>query len=226
MNDATANKAASKNVETPNDPELVKVYTYDATDKVFTMNKLDSRSIRNEIYVMHELPAPHYLFSRDNLPYKKFKVAKDNAKLLAIVKPPYMTTAERGPLKNIILKSPCANYTQDPGDVNGSWRAPNAAELGLMMMQLRASGAAETEGYYQDTYGENGKAAFFWDDGSATPFCGTSWNFTGPWGRVLGVKNKNGKWKVFFSDPAGIDTNSEWPNKSDLGRMEQEIVSL
>ena len=214
LNDATANKAASKNVETPSDQELVKVYTYDATDKVFTMNKLDSRSLRNEIYVMHELPAPHYLFSRDNLPYKKFKVAKDNAKLLAIVKPPYMTTAERGPLKNIILKSPCANYTQDPGDVNGSWRAPNAAELGLMMMQLRASGAAETEGYYQDTYGENGKAAFFWDDGSATPFCGTSWNFTGPWGRVLGVKNKNGKWKVFFSDPAGIDTNSEWPNKS------------
>ena len=211
--DTDNNKPASKNVKTPSNAELVKVYTYDKTNKVFTMNKLDTRSLRNEIYVDHELPSPHYMFSRDNLPYKKFKVAKDNAKLLTIVNPPYLTAAERGPLNNIIDKSPCSNYSQD-GDTHG-WRAPNAAELGLMMMELRASGASEKDGYYEDIYDKddqnNGVPAFFWNDGSAHPFSSTSWNFTGPWGRVLGVKYKDGRWKPFMSDPLGLD--GDWSNK-------------
>ena len=201
-------------MKTPSDAELVKVYTYDKTNKVFTMNKLDTRSLRNEIYVDHELPSPHYMFSRDNLPYKKFKVAKNNTKLEDIVKPPYLTKAERGPLNNIIDKSPCSNYSQE-GDTHG-WRTPNAAEMGLMMMELRASGASQKDGYYQDLYYHNNdtgndEPAFFWNNSTAYPFSGTSWNFTGPWGRVMGVKYKDGKWKPYLSDPQGID--NDWTNK-------------
>ena len=84
-----------------------------------------------------------------------------------------------------------------------------------MMMELRASGASEKDGYYEDIYDKddqnNGVPAFFWNDGSAHPFSSTSWNFTGPWGRVLGVKYKDGRWKPFMSDPLGLD--GDWSNK-------------
>ena len=217
---------ASKNVKTPS-ADNVKVFTFTETsrqqgqktiyDRVFTMNKLDSRSLRNEIYVNHELPSPHYLFSRDNLPYKKFKVASDNDQLLAIVNS--VNQNYRPYLKNIIDLSPCANYKQDEGDVYGSWRAPNAAEMGLMMMQLRASNAAESQGYYQDS--EN---KFFWSDNTVYPYSGTSWNYTGPWGRVIGAKYNSGKWKLYFSDTSlyGSNANKSWPNKE----YDEEFVTI
>ena len=225
------NSSPSDN-STPSDASVVKVFSYDSDTHTFTLDKLDSRSIRNVIYHMHELPSPHYLFSRDNLPYSKFKVASNNELLEKIITGtgandtypsiPGLTDAEKKILRNIIDKKPCANYYEESNKADqGTWRAPNAAEMGLMLMQLRASGAAGlNSGSYQDIQGDNGGPAFFWSNDKYYPFSSTSWNFMGPWGRVLGAKASNTNyWKFYLSDPVTswgsnpkIEITSHWRN--------------
>lgn len=201
------NLNSNPSVNSTPDDAIVKPFTYE--NHIFTLNKLDSRSIRNIIYHRNELPSPHYYFSRDNLPYYKFKVASNNTRLKEIVD----ALSNKKILKNIVELSPCSNYYEETdGTDKGTWRAPNAAEMGLMLMQLRRSGAAQTnDGYYEDANNE-----FFWNSTSYYPYSSTSWNYTGPWGRVLGAKaiTKDNKiyWKFYTSD---INSCSEpWLNQS------------
>lgn len=209
-NDPSDNSTPSK--------ENVRVFSYDSSNHTFTMDKLDSRSIRNVIYHMHELPSPHYLFSRDNLPYSKFKVARDNKLIKYIVvgntsDPDYPTitglsSTERKVIKNVVEKKPCAIYYEESDKSDqGTWRAPNAAELGLMVMQLRTT-QNSNNGYYTDN-----NVDFFWEDATYSLYTGTSWNFTGPWGRVTGLKDNGGNkaWKIQTSDVKG--GGNDYPNK-------------
>ena len=198
----------------------VKVYSFsDTGDHIFEMNKLDSRSIRSTIYHSRELPSPHYLFSATNLPYDRFQVAKDNDILEDIFIDPG-PTYNKQELNNITLEHPCSLYYEDdtedehgnptPKDL-GAWRAPNFTEVGLMMVELRARNP-EVNGNVPDN---NANPLFFWKSTQTSyqPFSATSWNFTGPWGRVMGVKWSSGGWDTYSSDPKSWDNKNvieEW----------------
>ena len=166
------------------------MYTYDEDTKVFEMKLFDTRSLRGIYYDAHELP-PHYLFSKTNLPYKKFKVAKN----LQTVNTSGISTF-RQVFENL---KPCQSYTEDGGKDLGSWRAPNHAELGIMVLYLRQlnSDHPNDPTYFGDN--NNGQKVvevkstykngpwFFSADTNHPPYSCTSWNFTGFWGRVHGT---------------------------------------
>ena len=188
--------------------------------RTFEMGKLDHRSIRSLIYRGQELPSPHYVFSTDNLPYYKFQIASKNDLLKSIIdnlQPdqsvnPEITDNVKKVLKYISHKDvrPCQYYWEKSRDEIGSWRAPNAAEMGLMMMELRHQ--QPNDYTYSDSYPEldTDNPVFFWGNGQQVyyPFSSSSWNFTGPWGRVMGVKKGSHGWDIFLSN-----IKDGWDNK-------------
>ena len=167
------------------------------TDKIFVMEKyLDSRSIRTAKYVNEELP-PHYLYSETNRPYKAFKVAQEQV---------YMDvrdsrwTVRYGDkywidLEKIYSGRPCGDYWEedDQSDL-GSWRAPNAAEISLMIHYLRIN---DKDGKANDST----TPPLFFKEKDPYPFTCTSWNFAGQlWGRMVAVKSDDPR-KLWMSDP-------------------------
>lgn len=200
----------------PENDDDVQIFTYRDDDRgrrTFTMNKVDSRSIRSTIYHGRELPSPHYLFSTDNLPYHKFQVATNNERLADIIDNlPYDAKS----LKNVNnpdlnQSTPCQRYYENSTDEIGSWRAPNFAEVGLMLVELRIemdtySGVVPEYGI--DPNDGSVLAKFFWSNNEYQPFSCTSWNFTGAWGRVMGVKWNSTGWDLYASDP------TSWSNES------------
>lgn len=225
------NNATPRSLDDSRVSDVVKVYTYRGRkgmdgisgtpeyDKgggminTFTMDALDDRSIRSLIYHSRELPSPHYLFSSTNLPYKKFQVARDNGKLLEILDV-VGEASDKNQLKNIVEKSPCKHYyeLEDQSDL-GSWRAPNMAEMGLMLIELRTQKSLESNGNIKD-YSD---PLFLSGTSTCRPFSSTSWNFTGPWGRVIGFKYSNG-WDAYSSDAWKIVNGKyqeDWSNHLD-----------
>lgn len=171
------------------------------TDKIFIMEKyMDSRSVRTAKYENEELP-PHYLFSEINRPYKAFKVAENLVTMDFGTWKKQFGNSWFIDLKDIYYGRPCGDYWEetDPDDPNvhpdkGSWRAPNAAEISLMIHQLRIT---NDEGKPVD------KEPYLFFDKNATPFpftC-TSWNFARKlWVRMVAIKNEDPR-KLWMSDP-------------------------
>lgn len=170
------------------------------TNKIFVMEKyLDSRSIRSAKYMNEELP-DHYLFSETNRPYKAFKVAQN-----------YVAMKKSDPAWTVVYSntryfdlshindhdnSPCSKYSEDAdGKDKGSWRAPNAAELSLMIHYLRIS---NTSGKADEK-----SPALFFGNTSNYAFCSTSWNWAGDFNiRMVAVKQDNTYTrKLWMSDP-------------------------
>lgn len=180
-----------------------KVYT----DKIFVMEKyMDSRSVRTAKYENEELP-PHYLFSETNRPYKAFKVAEDEVYMDFGTWKKRFGNSSYIDLEDIYLGRPCGDYWEetDPDDPNvhpdkGSWRAPNAAEISLMVHQLRISND-EGKAVDKDPY-------FFFKETSPFPFSCTSWNFAGNlWVRLVAVKSDDPR-KLWMSDPYKVTASS------------------
>lgn len=173
------------------------VFAYDSGEKVFTVNLFDSRSMRSIYYDAEELPE-HYLFSATNLPYRKFKVAKSP---LTVNKSGYTT------FKDLIEQSrPCQQYSEDMGGNDlGSWRVPNQAELALMVMQLRSYNESKGSNMVE----EESNPWFFLEKGNAdTNFLtGTSWNFTGYWGRMITGNHDSEGWGMHMT-PAKPNYNN------------------
>ena len=182
------------------------------------MDKVDSYSMRQNIVISSELPT-HYAFSTDNLPYKHFQVATDNDRL----KNDVASRLTNKVIKNILdlEPSPCHYYYEQSTEEVGSWRAPNAAEMGLMLMELRAR--TNTSGVVPEIPEAEGGPLFFWKDNTYFPQSCTSWNFTGPWGRVLGFKNGGSGWDITTCDPKGLTTG--WPNKPNNEDFSDEAES-
>ena len=173
-----------------------KVYT----DKMFVMEKyLDSRSVRTAKYENEELP-PHYLFSEINRPYKAFKVADDEVYMDFGTWKKQFGSSWYIDLEDIYLGRPCGDYWEetDPDDPSihpdkGSWRAPNAAEISLMIHQLRITND-EGKASDKDPY-------LFFKETSPFPFSCTSWNFAGKlWVRMVAIKSDDPR-KLWMSDP-------------------------
>ena len=146
--------------------------------RVFSVNLFDGRSIRKEYYNAEELPK-HYVYSRHNLPYRKFQVAK---KLVKKIKDGAKDYEEL-----FVEKLPCKSYTEDEQGQDrdkGSWRVPNAAELALMVLELRN---------YNNSLGNNKvderTTPWFFSNNADNdrPYSSSSLNFSGYWGRVVGV---------------------------------------
>ena len=173
------------------------VFDYNTSEKVFTVNLYDDRSVRGIYYDAQELPA-HYLFSTTNLPYRKFKVAKD---LVSVDKTRYTY------YKEIYEIKPCYEYTEEEGGKDlHSWRTPNQAEMALMVLQLRQ--ANESSGSYKV---EEFSPAWFFsksDTGSAYFLSGTSWNFTDIWGRAIVGNHDSEGW--------GMHMTSTKPNNNNI----------
>ena len=188
--------------------EVKKGNSWIFTDKIFIMEKyLDSRSIRTAKYVNEELP-PHYLFSETNRPYKAFQVAQDEVYMN--IKDPRWTVkygdAVFIDLETIYTKRPCAEYSEEDDESDlGSWRAPNAAEISLMIHYLRVN---DTNG----TAKESTTPALFFKETNPYPFTCTSWNFAGQlWARMVAVKAESPR-KLWMSDPYYVTATSASSN--------------
>ena len=177
------------------------------TDKVFVMEKyMDSRSVRTAKYENEELP-PHYLFSETNRPYKAFQVAENEVIMDFATWKKKIGSSSYIDLEDIYLGRPCGDYWEktDPDDPNnhpdlGSWRAPNAAEISLMVHQLRIS---NSEGKPVDS-----SPYLFFTGTSPYPFSCTSWNFAGKlWVRVVAIRSEDPR-KLWMSDPYKVSGNS------------------
>lgn len=180
----------------------VDVYVYDREDKEFSFRFLDSRSIR-KTYYPQELPMPHYQYSKTNLPYRQFKVAK-NLVLIQREKAYFILDdkVDAGDdYQHVFGMNKCHDYSEELDEVDkGSWRIPNMAELAIMEMCLRD--ARNTNGKLDD-FGVN---AWFFNtvnNNTAQLFSCTSWNYTGPWGRLLGIRyDAIDGWDIYSSDPS------------------------
>ena len=178
------------------------------TDKIFVMEKyLDSRSIRTAKYVNEELP-PHYLYSETDRPYKAFQVAQNEVYMN--IKDPRWTVkygdAVYVDLERIYSGRPCGEYWEedDQSDL-GSWRAPNAAEISLMVHYLRIN---DPEGKANDST----KPALFFSERDPFPFTCTSWNFAGRlWGRMVAIKSDDPR-KLWMSDPYKVSSSGAASN--------------
>lgn len=178
------------------------LFEYDQVNKIFKMTYYDSRSVRGIYYNAQELadvaPYYHYLFSTTNLPYYRFKVAKNLEKISVPANTKY----------DYIFKTmrPCSNYSEEPGGGDiGSWRVPNHAELGVMVIQLRQYNYTQGESKVQ----EQNPAWFFGSNNQSSPhiYSSTSWNFTGPYVRVHNANyNNNEGWGITTSNP------TQWGN--------------
>ena len=176
-------------------------------NKVFVMEKyLDSRSVRTAKYVNEELP-PHYIFSETNRPYKAFQVAK-NAVVMrnsdARWKHVYGDKAYIN-LKDIYDMRPCGSYYEEADKSDSlSWRAPNAAELSLMIHYLRVNNSSGTAK-------ENGSPALFFNNTSDHPFTTSSENWTGAlWVRMMGIKSDGALTrKLYLSDPYKLSADGK-----------------
>lgn len=151
----------------------------EGNSRIFFVNLFDDRSIRKEYYNAEELPK-HYAYSRHNMPYHKFQVAKNLVKNIKDDAADYE--------KLFVDKLPCKSYTEDEQGLErdkGSWRVPNAAELALMVLELRN---------YNNSIGKNKvdelDPPWFFDKNNknaARAYTSTSLNFSGYWGRVVGT---------------------------------------
>ena len=212
-------------VDMPDSYDDVEIYTFKRkgedgnTVSTFSIDKLDSYSTRRNIVISSELPL-HYSFSTDNLPYKHFQVATINARLISDV----ASRLTNRVLKNILdlePLSPCHYYYEQSTEEIGSWRAPNAAEMGLMLMELRTR--TNTSGLVPEISVDDGGPLFFWTDGSYYPQSSTSWNFTGPWGRVLGFKNGGSGWDITHTNIHNLD--DPWANKPNYEEFSDQSTS-
>lgn len=185
-----------------------KVYT----GKVFVMEKyMDSRSVRTAKYENEELP-PHYLFSEINRPYKAFQVAETELRMDFGIWKKKFGNSYYLDLEDIYLGRPCGEYWEetDPDDPSvhpdkGSWRAPNAAEISLMIHQLRVTNG---DGNAQDS---NSDPYYFFEGTSPYPFTCTSWNFAGKlWVRMVAIKSNSSPppRKLWMSDPYKVTSTS------------------
>lgn len=151
----------------------------EGNSRIFFINLFDDRSIRKEYYNAEELPK-HYAYSRYNMPYHKFQVAKNLVKNIKDGASDYEEL--------FVDKLPCKSYTEDEQGLErdkGSWRVPNAAELALMVLELRN---------YNNSIGKNKvdelDPPWFFDRNNkdaARAYTSTSLNFSGYWGRVIGT---------------------------------------
>lgn len=163
------------------------VFDYDTSEKVFTVKLYDDRSVRGIYYDAQELPA-HYLFSTTNLPYRKFKVAKD---LVSVDKTGCIY------YRDIYEKKPCYEYAEEEGGKDlHSWRMPNQAEMALMVLELRQEN--ENSGIYKV---EEFSPAWFFSksDTGAYFLSGTSWNFTDIWGRAIVGNHDSEGWGMHMT---------------------------
>jgi hypothetical protein len=178
------------------------------TDKIFVMEKyLDSRSVRTAKYVNEELP-PHYLFSETNRPYKAFQVAQDQVYMK--IQDPRWTVrygdALYVDLERIYSGRPCGDYTEedDQSDL-GSWRAPNAAEISLMIHYLRVN---DKDGKPN----ESTNPPLFFKERNPYQFTTTSWNFASNlWARLVAIKQDDPR-KLWMSDPYYVTETSATSN--------------
>lgn len=171
--------------------------------RVFSVNLFDNRSIRKEYYNAEELPK-HYVYSRHNLPYHKFQVAKNLVKNIKDGAKDYEEL--------FVEKLPCKSYTEDEQGQDrdkGSWRVPNAAELALMVLELRNyNNSLPTP---QSKVNERNPPWFFSNNAdSDRPYSSSSLNFSGYWGRVVGVlyTSKGEGWGLHSANPP----NNQWNN--------------
>lgn len=108
--------------------------TYDATTRIFNLNYMNDKSLRenkssSELTVANEL-------NQVNRPYKRFKVAKN-------LTSGSITKAE---IYNNSKTSPCATYKDDTEDQSaiGSWRMPNQRELSLILAYSNLDNGAKS----------------------------------------------------------------------------------
>ena len=131
---------------------------------------------------------------------------------------------------------PCSTYSEDDNKDLGSWRAPNHAELAIMVTYLRWY---NTEYVHDPDYDYNGNNITFVEDNNnglkvvevvnhpknngpwffnststSPPYSCTSWNFTGSyWGRVLGTSYGTEGWGIRTSNANSSESDgSSTPN--------------
>ena len=202
-NEETIKTLVTNSNKTP-DENAVKVYEYNTTTHVFEMKYLDSRSIRGIIYSGRELPTPHYLFSATDLPYHRFQVSTNYNNLKQVVSD-HVPDGNKRDLTYVVKNAqPCHYYSET--DLNNgpdlyTWRAPNFVEMGLMIVELRAQNKISNE---DNDFFRKVSDTDWWASA-------TSWNFTGPLGRVEGVRWQ-GHWDVTTSPFNPNSTNRLYNN--------------
>ncbi len=183
------------------------LFKYNKDTKIFEMTYYDSRSVRGLLYDAEILPE-HFLFSTNNLPYYRFKVAKNLHTVSS-------TVNNFGDL--FLTQKPCYNYTEEVGGADlHSWRTPNHAELAFMVTQLRQS---NYERGNKDKVVEFEDPAWFFSHDTTIKdiFSTTSWNFTGTvdsnghithWARMHTANyNATEGWGIHTTNPSDF-TNS------------------
>lgn len=195
------------------------LFKYNKDTKIFEMTYYDSRSVRGLLYDAEILPE-HFLFSTNNLPYYRFKVAKNLHSITLPAVTDFQTL--------FLTIKPCYNYTEEVGGADlHSWRTPNHSELAFMVTQLRQSNYER---------GNKGKvvefedpAWFFSHDTTIKDiFSTTSWNFTGTvdsnghithWARMHTANyNDTEGWGIHTTNPSSRTNNPTqdfYPSDSD-----------
>lgn len=178
------------------------LFKYNKDTKIFEMTYYDSRSVRGLLYDAEILPE-HFLFSTNNLPYYRFKVAKN----LHSITLPGKTDFD---VLFLTIK-PCYDYTEEVGGADlHSWRTPNHAELAFMVTQLRQSNYERGRDKVEEF---EDPAWFFSHDTSIKDiYSTTSWNFTGTvdnnghithWARMLTANyNPTEGWGIHTTNPS------------------------
>lgn len=195
------------------------LFKYNKDTKIFEMTYYDSRSVRGLLYDSEILPE-HFLFSTTNLPYYRFKVAKNLHSITLPAVTDFQTL--------FLTIKPCYNYTEEVGGADlHSWRTPNHAELAFMVTQLRQSNYERGNKGKVDEFDD--PAWFFSHNTSIKDiYSTTSWNFTGTvdgnghithWARMHSANyNKEEGWGIHTTNPSSRTNNPTqdfYPSDSD-----------
>lgn len=195
------------------------LFKYNKDTKIFEMTYYDSRSVRGLLYDSEILPE-HYLFSTTNLPYYRFKVAKNLHSITLPAVTDFQTL--------FLTIKPCYNYTEEVGGADlHSWRTPNHSELAFMVTQLRQSNYERGNKGKVEEFDD--PAWFFSHDTSIKDiYSTTSWNFTGTvdgnghithWARMHTANyNATEGWGIHTTNPSDRTNNPTqdfYPSDSD-----------
>lgn len=102
--------------------DILPAYTVDTKNRTITMDKYDTRSVRDVFYT--QTPAVHALTSTINSPYRKFEYDTQNLQVTDVssISEWYTMLVNR--------TDPCSSKNKEKGEMN--WRVPVMAELAIL----------------------------------------------------------------------------------------------
>jgi hypothetical protein len=131
-------------------------------------------------------------------------------------------------LEDIYKGRPCGEYWEETDEDGkhpdlGSWRAPSAAELSMMIHYLRVN----DDGGYAN---ESTTPALFFAEKSPYPYSATSWNFAGKlYVRMVAISSNTGDGKnprkLWMSDGYKYDGSSNPSSNFKFGEAKIALVN-